>query len=101
MIITVPGAVLTFTVDACVLTQPLASVPVTVYVVVEDGFALIVVPVVELKPAAGSHVYVAPPDAVSAMPVSLEQIAPPFGVTEITGNGFMVTLAVEESTKPE
>jgi hypothetical protein len=36
--------------------QPLASVPVTVYCVVEDGLAFTLDPVVELRPVPGLHV---------------------------------------------
>ncbi len=45
------------TVTDFVLVQPLASVPVTVYVVVEDGFAETVDPVVPDKPVDGDHIY--------------------------------------------
>jgi hypothetical protein len=45
----------TVTVTAAVLIQPEAAVPVTVYVVVEAGFAETEAPEVALKPAAGDH----------------------------------------------
>ena len=47
-----PATVIT---EVAVFTQPLASVPVTVYVVVDDGLAVTEAPVVADKPAAGLH----------------------------------------------
>ncbi len=44
------------TVRVLVLVQPLASVPTTVYVVVEEGFADTVEPVVEDNPVEGLHI---------------------------------------------
>ena len=56
------GFGLIFTVVAAVLVQPLASVPVTVYVIVEDGLADTVDPVGAESPVEGLHIYeVAPP----------------------------------------
>lgn len=95
------GALVTFTTDACLFIQPLASMPVTVYVVVDGGFATIEVPVVALRPAAGDHVYVTAPEAVKPMPDPEEQMAPPSGVTAIVGNGLMRTFVVVESKIPE
>ena len=46
---------LTVTVTCAVEVQPLASVPVTVYVVVEEGLAETLAPVVLLNPVAGDH----------------------------------------------
>jgi hypothetical protein len=43
----------TFTVTVVEFTHPLASVPVTVYVVFTSGLAVTVVPVVADKPVAG------------------------------------------------
>jgi hypothetical protein len=45
--------------------QPLTSVPVTVYVVVDVGFAVTGDPVVELSAVDGVHEYVDAPLAVS------------------------------------
>ena len=45
----------TVTVTVAVAVQPAALVPVTVYVVVTVGDALIVAPVVALRPVAGDH----------------------------------------------
>ena len=44
-----------FTITEVVFEQPLALVPVTVYVVLDVGFAVTVVPVVELSPVAGDQ----------------------------------------------
>ena len=43
------GSGFTVTVTCVVAVQPLLSVPVTVYVVVEDGFAVTLEPVVALR----------------------------------------------------
>ena len=48
------GNGVTVTVTVCVPLHPLA-VPVAVYVVVEDGLAVTVAPVVALNPPAGDH----------------------------------------------
>ena len=45
----------TFTVTCVDTVQPLLSVPVTVYVEVEVGFAVTVEPVVALSPVAGDQ----------------------------------------------
>ena len=50
------GSGLTVTVTCVVAEQPLASVPVTVYVVVEDGLAVTLEPVVALRLVDGLHV---------------------------------------------
>ena len=44
-----------FTLIVCVEVHPADEVPVTVYVVVTRGDAVIVVPVVVLNPAAGAQ----------------------------------------------
>ena len=49
------GSGFTFTVTCVDAVQPLLSVPVTVYVEVEVGFAVTVEPVVALSPVAGDH----------------------------------------------
>ena len=52
----ITGAVLTVTVDVVELKQVVdVLVPVIVYVVVVEGFAVTVAPVVALKPVAGDH----------------------------------------------
>jgi len=47
------GSGFTVTVTCAVAVQPLLSVPVTVYVVVEDGFAVTLEPVEELRSVDG------------------------------------------------
>lgn len=49
------GAGVTVTVTVFVPTQPAASVPVTVYVVVADEDALVLAQPVQLRPVAGLH----------------------------------------------
>lgn len=58
------GTGFTVTVTCAVAVQPRAS-PVTVYVVVDTGFAVTLEPVAELNPVAGLQVYVFAPLAVS------------------------------------
>ena len=57
---------LTVTVTCAVAVQPLLPVPVTVYVVVEEGLAETLAPVVLLRPVGGDHEYVFAPLAVNA-----------------------------------
>lgn len=58
---------LTVIVTCAVAVQPLTSVPVTVYVVVEDGLAETLAPVVLLRPVGGDHEYVFAPLAVNVV----------------------------------
>ena len=51
----ITGSGFTFTATCVDAVQPLLSVPVTVYVEVEDGFAVTVEPVVALSPVAGDQ----------------------------------------------
>jgi hypothetical protein len=52
----ITGAVLTVTVDVVEFKQVVdVLVPVIVYVVVAEGFAVTVAPVVALNPVAGDH----------------------------------------------
>jgi hypothetical protein len=51
----ITGSGLTFTVTCVEAVQPFTSVPVTVYVVVDVGFAVTVEPVVALSPVAGDQ----------------------------------------------
>jgi hypothetical protein len=64
---TVNVMLLTVIVTWAVAVQPLASVPVTVYVIVEDGLAETLAPVVLLRPVAGDHEYVLAPLAVNVV----------------------------------
>ena len=84
-----------------VLVQPLASVPVTVYNVLADGFADTLLPVAADKPLAGDHAYVnAPPaDKAIAVPPGL-QIKPVLGATVVVGFAFTVTVTLEVQLAP-
>jgi len=64
-----------------------------VYVVVEPGVAVTFPPVVALKPVAGLHVYVTPPDAVRFTLLPL-QIVAEVGATVIVGEGLTVILTL-------
>ena len=66
-VIVAVGAFTTFTVTASVFTQPFASVPVTVYVVVLDGVAVTIAVFVTFKPVDGLHEYVDAPLAVNVV----------------------------------
>ena len=68
------------------LEQPFASVPVTVYVWVDDGVAVTAAPVVDDKVVAGLHVYVVAPLAVSITLVFPGQTFAVAGVTETLGS---------------
>ena len=61
----VAGFEFTVTVTLAVFVAPSASVPVTVYVVLTEGLAITVAPVVVFNPVAGDHVYVFAPFAVN------------------------------------
>jgi hypothetical protein len=77
-----------------VLTQFTLLVPVTEYRVVAPGNALTLAPTVLDKPAAGTHVYVEAPLAVSATadPPGTQMLVLD-GLTLRTGNGFTVKVA--------
>jgi hypothetical protein len=64
---TVRLIVVTVTVPCPVEEQPLASVPVTVYVIVVFGFAVTDEPVVALNAVEGVHVYELAPPAVNVV----------------------------------
>jgi len=65
------GTVFTVTVVLAADLQPFTSVPVTVYVVVEEGLAVTGVPVVAESPVDGLHAYVTLPEAVSGVELPL------------------------------
>jgi hypothetical protein len=91
------GNGLTVTTTWSVFTQPLASVPVTVYVVVAVGEAVTLAVFVALKPVDGLHTYVAAPLATKLVD-DPSQIAASFPAAT-TGNGFtpiVVTALVAE-----
>jgi PII-like signaling protein len=91
------GLMVTVTVD--VLVQPLASVPVTVYVVVAEGLAETVAPVVADSPVPGLHAYVFPPTPFSSTDPPLQSTGAD-GLTEMVGFGLMVTVTVEVFVQP-
>jgi hypothetical protein len=73
-------------------------VPVTVYMVVTDGFAVTVLPVVALSPAEGVQEYVVAPVAVRVADPPL-QIVGEFTVT--TGKRFTVTVEEAVPSQPD
>ncbi len=73
-------------VTSSVFSHPFASVPVTVYVVVEVGETECVAP----EPNPLSQVYVEPPVAVSVVDAPLQIVTSVLAV--IVGNGFTVTV---------
>jgi hypothetical protein len=87
----------TVTFAVVVLVQPLASVPVMVYVVVLPAVNVTVVPVGALNPVVGDQVYVLAPLAVNV-------VVPPGHTfasdTLITGNGLTVTFVVAVLLQP-
>ena len=84
----ITGAVLTVTVDVVEFKQVVdVLVPVIVYVVVAEGFAVTVAPVDVLSPVAGDHEYVLAPEAVSVAELPAQMVAL---FTEILGLGFTV-----------
>src|SRR5215203_4867272 len=87
--ISAEGDCVTLSVTDCVLTQPDAFVPVTVYVVVVEGVAIVTEPLVTERSVAGDHTYVLAPDAVSVELVPLQKLVE---VAEmfIVGSGFTV-----------
>src|SRR5436190_1474641 len=96
---TVTTTVVTETVPCPVEVQPLLSVPVTVYVIVDIGFAVTEEPVVALSAVGGVHEYVDAPFAISVALCCPTQIAGG-GVTVITGSGFTVTVTCVDAVHP-
>jgi len=77
--------------------QPEEFVPVTVYVVVEDGFAVTLAVLVALNPVEGLHAYVPPPPAplaVSTTEPPLQKVVEPVGVMVMVGLGLTVIVTV-------
>jgi hypothetical protein len=93
----ITGSAFTVTVTCVVAVQLLMSVPVTVYVIVEVGFAVTLEPVVALSAVAGDQEYVVAPFAVSVADCPLQIVA---GATAITGSGFTVTVVCAEAEHP-
>jgi hypothetical protein len=73
------------------------AVPTTVYVVVEDGKAETVEPVVPDNPDEGDHTYVFAPFAVNdtELPPGLQMVAKD-GLMVTVGIGFTVTITADE-----
>ena len=82
------GKEFTVTVTLFDAVQPAALVPVTVYVVVADGFVCTLEPVVLFNPVPGDHKYVLAPEAVNevALPAQIALVPD----MEMTGSGFTV-----------
>jgi hypothetical protein len=93
------GNALTETVFDAMLTQPLPSVPVTVYVILLDGLAVTVAPVVADKLVAGIQVYVTAPVPVN--PVDKPLHIATFDPADTIGKAFTVTIDVTEEEQPE
>jgi hypothetical protein len=82
------------------LTQPLASVTVTVYVVDAVGDAVTVALLVVFNPVAGDQLYVTPPFAESTTLPPPQISAAVDGDIAMAGSGFTVTSFVAEPTQP-
>ena len=85
------GSGFTVTLIVCVLVQPLALVPVIVYVVVAIGLALTCDPVLWFKPALGDHVYVLAPFMFKVTLSPMQRVALD-GVALKVGKGFTATV---------
>jgi hypothetical protein len=95
---TTTGIGFTVTVTCAVELHPFTSVPVTVYVVVDAGLAVTLVPVVALSPVAGDHAYVLAPFAVSVADCPAQIADGVFTVT--TGSGLTVTVTCPVAEHP-
>ena len=93
------GSGFTVTVTCVDAVHPLLFVPVTVYVVVEVGLAVMGEPVVALNAVDGAHEYVVAPFAVSVALCCPTQIAGGGGEV-ITGSGFTVTVTCVDAVHP-
>ena len=94
---TVTATVVTETVPCPVEVQPLLSIPVTVYVIVEAGFAVTVEPVVALSEVAGLHEYVFAPFAERVVDCPLQIDAEE---TVTTGSGLTFTVTCVDAVHP-
>jgi hypothetical protein len=77
--------------EVTLFVQPFKSVPITVYVVVEEGFALTSSKFVADNPEDGDHAYVLAPLAINetAEPPG-RQIKPEVGLIATAGSALMV-----------
>jgi hypothetical protein len=87
------GLAFTVTVDVPLLMQPFASVPVTVYTVVNAGEAVTVPPVAALRVPEGDHEYVAAPEPTRGKDPPA-QIEPELAVTFGRAYTMMPTAAL-------
>jgi len=94
---TVRTTEVTLTVPWPVEVHPFASVPVTVYVIVADGFATTDAPVVALNAVAGLHKYELAPLAVRVVDCPSHIDAEE---TVTTGSGFTVTVTCAVAEHP-
>jgi hypothetical protein len=94
----ITGFGFTVTVTVAVFLHPLASVPVTVYVVVAKGLAVTVAPEAGANPVTGLHVYVTAPAAVSVVLLPLHIVT--LGETVTVGFGRTITSTVVELLHP-
>jgi len=93
----ITGIGFTVTVTWAVAVHPNAS-PVTVYVVVEEGFAVTLVPVVALNAVDGLHEYVLAPPAVNVVDCPAQRVTA--GETVTTGTGLTITVTCAEPVHP-
>jgi hypothetical protein len=91
------GTGLTVTVTCAVAVHPLKS-PVTVYVIVEDGLAITLAPVVEFRVVAGLHEYMFAPPAASTVDCPSQIVTD--GETVTTGSGLTVTVTCAVAVHP-
>ena len=91
------GTGFTVTVICAVDVHPFAS-PVTVYVVVEDGLAVTLAPVVALSDVDGLHEYVLAPLAVSVADCPVQILVG--GETDNVGKGLTTTVICAVDVHP-
>jgi hypothetical protein len=93
------GRALTFMLVLADAKHPLASVPVTVYAILEVGLAVTDDPLVAERPVEGDQLYVDPPDAVKVVD-DPEQTVNDDAAIVIVGFGFTLTATVDELVHP-
>jgi hypothetical protein len=93
------GEELTVMVIDAVLIHPAAVFPVTVYVSVPVGFAVTLVPVLELNPMVGVHVYMLAPLAVNVALFPVHMLVSE-ATTVTSGTGLTVIFTLAESLHP-
>ena len=93
----ITGIGLTVTTDVAVFEHP-EAIPVTVYVVVVEGLAVTVAPLVADNPDGGDQEYDVPPLAVSVAGEPAQMVSE---LTVTTGSGVTVTIDVAVPVQPE